>query len=90
MIKEKCGNCAFALISQGQWDATQGKHAEMCYCRRYPPQVITLLMQGPNGQPVQAVQTMFPQVQLGAVCGEHLSGTPILEMPEHQETIQNS
>ena len=41
------------------------------FCRRFPPQNVGGLMQGPNSQPVTLFTSSYPEVNADLPCGEY-------------------
>ena len=55
-----CGSCEHRL-----------RVGAMIVCRRYPPQMMVIPMQQPNGQVVPGLQSNFPVVSADMICGEY-------------------
>lgn len=66
-MSEKCSNCRFGKSKE--------THMGKIDCFRFPPQVTTILVQGPLGQPQPVYLNGTPTLDEEDWCGEYQSAT---------------
>ena len=67
---DACVNCAFSRSKETHNFNPQEKLPDSLYCRRYPPDAVTIAVAQPDGMAI-GVEYIIKIVSADYVCGEH-------------------